>query len=148
MNDNILSLNEVSAILEEVLSSGGTVTLMSSGRSMEPFISDGRDRLTLIRADDYKQGDVVLYKSKTGKTVLHRIITEENGTYVLRGDSQHYCEENVKKDDISAVLVSIERNGKTYGKDSFYFKKYKKLLPLIRLGQKIKYKLSVTGENK
>ena len=49
-------LPEISKILDE----GHTVTLKLRGRSMRPFLEDGRDKALIKKADDIHVGDAVL----------------------------------------------------------------------------------------
>ncbi len=129
---NSISLSEFSPVIEEVVNGGGKVKVLASGESMHPTIKDKTDTLTLSQVSgELKLNDIVLFKRDNGKLVLHRIIGENENGFVLRGDSQ-WTTETVKKEQIIAVLESVERNGK-----SIDYKKYDAFLPLIRWERRI-----------
>jgi signal peptidase len=68
---------------------GGTGYVVVEGNSMEPGLHEG-DLVITRRASDYDVGDVVLFDAETlgGAPVLHRIVTEQGGTYTTRGDNR------------------------------------------------------------
>lgn len=129
---DILSLKDAAPVIEEILSSGGKVKILASGRSMEPVIRDGQDTVVLKRAENPpRKDDIVLFKRDSGSLVLHRIIAVDGSSITLRGDSQ-WSTEAVDVSMVMGVLDSVERNGQIIKADSRYFEKYKKTLPLIR----------------
>lgn len=76
-----------------VLRPGGPVTwVITSGTSMAPLLDDG-DLVLVRKRDDYAVGSVVAYRSADLKhTVLHRIVGEEAGRYVLKGDANSWTD--------------------------------------------------------
>lgn len=93
---------------------GKTVTLPLRGRSMRPFLEDGRDRALLVAAKDVaiNVGDAVLAEVKDKVYVLHRIIAINGSQVTLRGDgnlSNEYCQiKNVK-----AKAIGFYRKGRS-----------------------------------
>jgi len=84
---------------------GGTSYAIIVGNSMEPGLHRGD--LAVVRAQSsYRPGDVVLYDSRDlGTKVLHRIVREENGRYVLKGDNNSYLDvERPTQDQILGTL--------------------------------------------
>ena len=84
---------------------GGTSYAIVVGNSMEPGLHRGD--LTVVRArSSYRPGDVVLYDSRDlGTKVLHRIVREENGRYVLKGDNNSFLDvERPTQDQILGTL--------------------------------------------
>ena len=65
---------------------GKTVTLPLRGRSMRPFLEDGRDKALLTATKDIKIGDAVLAEISKGHFVLHRIVDIDGDQVTLRGD--------------------------------------------------------------
>lgn len=91
---------------------GKTVTLPLRGRSMRPFLEDGRDKALLIRAqeDDIHMGDAVLAEVSPKCFVLHRIIAINGQHVTLRGDgnlSNEYC----RLTDVKAKALGFFRKG-------------------------------------
>ena len=95
----------------EQLKEGHTVTLPLRGRSMRPFLEDGRDKALLTLAVHTEVGDAVLAEISTGHFVLHRIIKIDGQQVTLRGDgnlSNEYC----LLSDIKAKAVGFYRKGR------------------------------------
>lgn len=91
---------------------GKTVTLPLRGRSMRPFLEDGRDKALLIaaRQKELCVGDAVLAEISAGHYVLHRIIRIEGKQVTLRGDGNlnvEYC----NLSDIKAKTIGFYRKG-------------------------------------
>lgn len=97
----------------EVLSSheGKTITLPLRGRSMRPFLEDGRgDRALLQVAADYRKGDAVLAEISPKRFVLHRIVAIDGDHVTLRGDGNIGCE-HCSMGDIRAKAIAFYRKG-------------------------------------
>lgn len=95
----------------EQLKDGHTVTLPLRGRSMRPFLEDGRDKALLTLADHSKVGDAVLAEISKGVFVLHRIIKIDGLNVTLRGDGNlgnEYC----SLSDIRAKAIGFYRKGR------------------------------------
>ena len=105
---NEVFLPQVVALLEE----GHTATLPLRGRSMRPFLEDGRDKALLQIVDTYREGDAVLAEISRGHFVLHRIIKIEGTHVTLRGDG-NLGDEHCRLEDIRAKAVGFYRKGRT-----------------------------------
>lgn len=105
---NEVFLPQVVALLEE----GHTATLPLRGRSMRPFLEDGRDKALLQIVDTYREGDAVLAEINRGHFVLHRIIKIEGTHVTLRGDG-NLGDEHCRLEDIRAKAVGFYRKGRT-----------------------------------
>ena len=107
--DNELLIPEVGRLIEE----GHTVRMTVRGRSMRPFIEDGRDKVILAKADNLRVGDVVLAKTLEKSYVIHRLTEMDaaTGQCILRGDGNLDLE-HCHKDDILAKVTDILRKKK------------------------------------
>ena len=115
----------VSAILS-ILEEGKEVPLPVKGSSMTPFLADGRDRVFLKKAPErLRRGDIILYQRDNGVYVLHRICRiRKHGTarlYDLVGDAQTRIEHDIRRDQIHAKAVRIERKGVLKTPGTFYW---------------------------
>lgn len=138
MSDRQFSLSELEPIIDEVLLSGADVTFVASGVSMQPYIKDKIDKVTITNlSSDPQKGDVVLYKRENGRFVLHRIVGVGEQGYIMRGDNQWFCEYPIKKESIKAILKSVEHNGKVRMTNGLQSKLYYKFLALIRFKLKV-----------
>jgi len=79
---------------------GGTMTyVVTSGTSMQPMFSAG-DLAVLRSADDYRVGDVVAYRSsELQRVVMHRVLTEDDGTYTFQGDNNDFVDPDEVRDE-------------------------------------------------
>ena len=106
--ENALLLPEVTRILQE----GHTVTLPLRGRSMRPFLEDGRDKALLVKPNrPVMVGDPVLAEIRPGVYVLHRIVRIVDHQVTLRGDG-NLGTEHCTTDDIRALAVGFYRKGR------------------------------------
>ena len=91
-----------------------TATINLRGRSMRPFLEDGRDKaiLQLVSIDDIRKGDAVLAEIQPGHSVLHRIDTiSSDGAVTLMGDG-NLGYEHCRKEDIRAKAIGFLRKGR------------------------------------
>jgi hypothetical protein len=130
---------ELYPVLVEALRWGGHVTFTATGVSMLPMLRHMRDTVTLRPArGDARVGDVALYRRENGQFVLHRIVgVEENGDYVFCGDNQFIRERFVSPRQVIALMASLSRHGHVYRCDSFLYRMYVFLLPLLRLMRRV-----------
>lgn len=104
---NDVFLPQVVSLLQE----GHTVTLPLRGRSMRPFLEDGRDKALLKVAETPQVGDAVLAEISKGHFVLHRIIRIEGDHVTLRGDG-NLSDEHCLLGDIRAKAIGFYRKGR------------------------------------
>ena len=102
---NDVLLGEVSRLVE----GGETVTLMTKGMSMLPFIVGGRDSVVLERPGVLKAGLIVLAYVHGDRYVLHRIVSVEGDRVTLMGDGNIRGVEVCRKEDVKAVATRIIR---------------------------------------
>ena len=92
----------------EQLNEGHTATLPLRGRSMRPFLEDGRDKALLQLCDHPQVGDAVLAEISKGHFVLHRIIRIDGNQVTLRGDG-NLNDEHCLLSDVRAKAVGFYR---------------------------------------
>jgi hypothetical protein len=97
----------------EELKAGHTVTLPLRGRSMRPFLEDGRDKALLQVPGKVQVGDAVLAELWPGHFVLHRIIGIEGNKVTLRGDGNLSSDPACTLADIRAKAIGFYRKGRT-----------------------------------
>ena len=100
---------------EQELARNGTLTYVTTGCSMRPFLHSGED-LVHLRAkqpgERFRKYDVILYRRPSGTYVLHRIVKILPEGYVLCGDNCIVKEPGVSDDWVLAVLTGVTRGGK------------------------------------
>ena len=104
--------------VEQLLAEGKSVRIKAKGRSMEPFIRDGRDEIVLAAGIQARKGCIIL--ARTGESiVLHRVINIEGNAVTLMGDGNLYKTESCLREDIIAVATRIVRRGKEIDPECF-----------------------------
>ena len=96
-------------IISESIREGGQFVFYPSGISMLPTIKEREDCVVLVEADDLHKNDLILYRRKCGKYVLHRIMNIKNGEYTLCGDNQFRYEYGITSDMIIAMASEIRK---------------------------------------
>lgn len=121
-------------LLLDVLNESGTVTLPVQGKSMLPFLKEGRDSVILRPSDgQYKKGDIVVYK-RGNAYFMHRIISVGDGTVSIMGDNEINPDSGVDVKRIAAVVNAVKRGGKSVKPDSLLWKFYSVIYikPVVR----------------
>ena len=109
MKKKDISMNCLTPLMEEVLRSGGTVELTTTGNSMRPMLLHRVSKVRLAPPGELKRGDIPLYRRDTGAYVLHRIVGWDGATYTLCGDNQWQLETGIRPDQILAVTEAFCR---------------------------------------
>ncbi len=118
---------QLEPIIRKKISDGGTVVIEPKGTSMLPLIRQGIDKVELSPfTKRLKKYDIIFYKRKDGKFVLHRIINVRKNDYILRGDNQTINEPGVTDDMIIAVVTAIIKDGKVIKTDDKEYMRYSK----------------------
>ena len=129
---------EYIGILRELTEEGRQVSLIVSGNSMAPFLIHGRDTVWFEKPErPLKRGDIVFFQRDDGSYILHRIRRvrknalpkgEKGGngyppdirnTYDIIGDAQLETECGIRREQIFAIVIRVERKGKIIGPGDF-----------------------------
>jgi CRISPR/Cas system CMR subunit Cmr4 (Cas7 group RAMP superfamily) len=130
----ILPVEIIADSILEVIHAGGVYKLVVTGYSMSPTLQPNRDSVFLVSTKQrpIKTGEIVFTKRITSGYMLHRVIRiKKDGTYVLNGDGQTWCEE-VPPENVLAVVDSIERNHHTISCDQTVYRLYVKIWSVFR----------------
>ena len=109
---------------EQELAQKGFLLYTTVGRSMRPFLRSGEDLIRIEARPEarLKAGDVVLYRRKTGRYVLHRIIRVRKADYVLCGDNCWQLEPGIRDDQILGRLTTVIRQGREQDVTGFAYR--------------------------
>ena len=100
---NAIMLGEASRMLEE----GRSVTIMTKGNSMSPFIRGERDSVEMVKRDTVEVGDIVLCHLGNGHYVLHRVHARVGDKLQLKGDGNLDATERCTVQDVCGTVVAI-----------------------------------------
>lgn len=119
---NEILLPEVARLIE----AGHTVTITVRGNSMNPFLVDRRDRITLggFTPDDLQPGAAILARDTTGNIVFHRIVRRNGETLILQGDGNLAQTEETSVDRVMGVMTEAIRKEKKYRANGKVWKCY------------------------
>jgi len=122
----LCDMDELGPFIEESVKAGKKVKLTVTGDSMYPLFKSRVDTVVLDIPKNKKPGkyDIVFYKRDNGRYILHRILKEKNGAFVIAGDNEVKKEYPVRYDQIIAKVVSFERKGKSHSADELFYKLY------------------------
>lgn len=147
MNNNRYSADDFVKILSDKFNKNEPVNLTVTGSSMVPFLVQKRDTVILTPPEDsIKKGDILLYRRKNGKCVLHRVQKiDKKGIYFV-GDSQTAIEGPLDESCVLAICKSAVRKGRLINKNNIIWKFFGMIwlniiplrLPIIRFISKLK----------
>lgn len=138
METHSVPMSALTPLMEEILTSGGTVELTVTGRSMEPMLHDGVSRVRLAAPRKLRRGDLPLYRRTDGSYVLHRITAVDADVVTCCGDAQWTLECGILPENILAVTEAFDRgDGRWMSVDSVrygvYWRVWLALRPLRHL---------------
>ncbi|MBR5615977.1 MAG: S24/S26 family peptidase [Clostridia bacterium] len=112
--------------IRKLVSEGMSATITVKGNSMNPFIVDRRDRITLgpFEDEELRRGCVALVRDVRGEYLVHRVISREGDMVTLLGDGNLRMTEKAHESDVIALMRSVERKGRRVSVDSFVWKAY------------------------
>ena len=134
-----VSLDELAPIMAECMEQGQEVVFTITGNSMSPFLRNRKDQVVLTTCDPttLQPGDVPLYRRRSGKYVLHRLVERDDGVtrtrygldealpsrcdslrYTMLGDAQWQEEPGIAPDQIIVVATAFISRGKRWECDS------------------------------
>ncbi len=134
-------VKDKSIMMEEIrtlISEGRTVSLTVKGNSMNPFLVNLRDQITLgpWKDGDLKKGCVALVRDIRGNYLVHRIIRTDEKTVTLLGDGNIGFTETATYDNVIGIMYSVTRKGRVWTSESllwrFYSWSWMLLTPLRR----------------
>lgn len=84
MEMHSVPMSALTPLMEEILTSGGTVELTVTGRSMEPMLHDGVSRVRLAAPRKLRRGDLPLYR------LILATYRPQSGEVILETDKGGY----------------------------------------------------------
>ena len=94
---------------EEVLEKDNELFFTNVGYSMYPLIRQREDILHIVRTNDYKRGDIILYKSDVDHYVLHRILKIKKDKITCAGDYNYFKDKPIDRAQVLGLLVAIKK---------------------------------------
>ena len=119
--------------IRQLVAEGISTTITVKGNSMNPFIVDGRDRITLgpFKDNELRRGCVALVRDVRGEYLVHRVISRDGDMVTLLGDGNVRGTEKAHVSDVIALMRSVERKGRTVSVEGFVWRSYSWLWMLL-----------------
>lgn len=116
-------------VIEEELKLHGKYICKTEGRSMEPMLKQGRDRVVIVPpVFPLKKYDIPVYHRGDHYT-MHRIIKiKKNGKYIICGDNRVNFEYDITEAEVVGVLAGYMRGDEYVALDDEKYLKYVKSL--------------------
>lgn len=122
MISKVVDTREYVSVLREIAEEGKVVSLLVAGNSMSPFLVHERDYIYFTRPDrELRRGDMVFYQRATGQYVMHRIYKITNAGYYMVGDAQSEIEGPLRREQIFARIIQVQRKGKLVRPGNFWW---------------------------
>lgn len=120
-----LSNQDLYPNIEEVLNKENEVIVSVKEHSMLPLVSANRDQVILEKKDfsNLNRGEIILFKSKCGKYILHRIHAVSDLGYLTIGDGNVHFDGWVRPCNVIAVVRKIIRKGRELNCDDPFWEK-------------------------
>ena len=135
MNKIILTTQQLSQSLPELLENDGCFQLCITGWSMRPLLLPEKDVVWLrAHSGTVHRGQILLFQRDNGHFVLHRVrkILPDQ-CILMNGDAQNWCEV-IRHDQIRAEVYEINTRGKRLSCSGFPMKLYQILwYPTIKI---------------
>ena len=94
---------------EDVLNKDNELFFTNVGYSMYPLIREREDILHIVKSDEFKKGDILLYKSNVDHYVLHRLLKIKKDQYIFAGDYNYFKDQPITKEQILGKLIEIKK---------------------------------------
>lgn len=113
MKPLFLSGKSLINVMLAVLKKNADFRFQAKGHSMSPFIKD-KDIITIspLSINNPATGDIVAVSFQDTKSfIVHRIVDEKDGEFIIKGDNNKSIDGIFKEDQIIGIVTKVERNG-------------------------------------
>ena len=126
---------------KEYLEQHGRMTYYNKGVSMLPMLRQGRDLITVVKKgpERCRKYDVILYDRPPNEHVLHRITKVMDDGYRVLGDNC-WNVETVREEQITGVLESFVRDGRTISVNDPVYRIYSVLRVFFYPARKLRWR--------
>lgn len=80
-----------------------------TGKSMNPLFYEG-DIIIIKPKEIYQKGDILVYKYKENKPLVHRYLLKKNGRIICKGDNSFRLED-ISESDIYGKVIKVIHAG-------------------------------------
>ena len=106
----MIKLELLYPLMLEAFNENKSFSFPVKGTSMRPMLKND-DVVTIVSINNYKKGDILLYKRLDESFVLHRVRKIKNNRLYIVGDHQTGLEE-VNYNQVIAKVINYKKNNK------------------------------------
>ena len=106
-----LKRDDFTSIAQDVLGRGRILRFKAKGGSMSPFIRNGDVVEVVSVKGEVNFGDIILYHSSYGNSIIHRVIQRNKESIITKGDSVPGFDHPVLFKQVLGRVAAIEKNG-------------------------------------
>ncbi len=106
----MIKLELLYPLMLEAFNENKSFSFPVKGTSMRPMLKND-DVVTIVSINNYKKGDILLYKRLDESFVLHRVRKIKNNKLYIVGDHQTGLEE-VNYNQVIAKVINYKKNNK------------------------------------
>lgn len=112
-SDHLIIRDELLPLIRERLEAGHKVRYLPfCGVSMLPLLRQGVDAVEIgPLPEKLKKYDLPVYRGRTGKYIMHRVVAVKDDHYVCLGDNT-YIYEHICPEQMLGIVTTIQRGGK------------------------------------
>lgn len=112
-SDHLIIKEELLPLIRERLDSGNKVRYLPfCGVSMLPLLRQGVDSVEIgPLPEKMKKYDLPVYRGRTGKYIMHRVVAVKEDHYVCLGDNT-YIYEHILPEQMLGIVTTIKRGEK------------------------------------
>ena len=114
--------------IESYLKENGEILIAPTGFSMWPLLKGDFCQVILKQVIEPPEPyDVVLYRTTTGKLILHRVLEQQPDGYRIRGDNTYRDETGIMLTQILGVMSGFYRGDRFVSCESFVYRLYSRI---------------------
>ena len=106
-----LKREDFASIAHDVLGRGRILRFKANGGSMSPFIRNGDVVEVVPFKGKMNVGDIILYHSSCGNSIIHRVIQRKKEGIITKGDSSFSCDQPLLSKQVLGRVAVVEKNG-------------------------------------
>jgi len=106
-----LRREDFASIAQDVLGRGRILRFKAKGGSMSPSIRSGDVVEVVPFKGKINFGDIILYHSSYGNSIIHRVIQRKKEGIITKGDSSFSSDQPLLSKQVLCRVAAVEKNG-------------------------------------
>lgn len=138
---HVMPTKEYFTLIQKMLDETGQAYVRVTGMSMWPILYHLRDGVLLVRPENIRTGDIVLFDRQNGRYALHRVIRKKKNGFHMAGDHQWHMEYDLPYEQVMGVVKGVYRKGQYISADKPLMKLYAGIVVLLTVPRILLWRL-------